>query len=272
VTVFTFDEAKISVKKGGTYVLVGDIYGPDNGVGVSFSASATLRPAGLDRTAPQIANLCIGIMQDFDNNLFLRTTTWDRPTVKWDPDPSVPPAPPGTQVTVKNKVVEEIVYVSGPSSMSISRVDGAVPLWDKGDALKPLKGCTGACAATSFAAPSHQGIKPTYSEDLPSDDYHFTKAATVTWTRLTSATLNAFYRTYCVVFNTDGTKKFVALRQTVWTLDVDSSGPRAKQRAVVQGDEDATFDPQPPPDTDPTFKARHRQVGAATKRFTKPKP
>jgi hypothetical protein len=210
-------------------------------------------------------------MQDFDPPLALRTTTWDRPTVKFDPDPSVPPVPSGTEVTVKNSILEEIALGSGPATMGVSRVLSAAPLWDDTPAaLKPPTGCTGAGAATSFAAPLHEDISPTHSEVLPSDDNHFPKAAKVTWTRLVNTTLSAFFRTYCVVFNTDGTKRFSALRQTVWTLDVDSSGPRAKQRAVVEDDEDATFDPAPPPpQTDPTFITRYRQVGDDTILFRK---
>jgi hypothetical protein len=274
VTVFTFEKAKISVKKGGTYVLVGDTYGPDNGVAVSFSATARLKPARLDCTAPQIANLRVGIVAEMSNGLFRRTTTYDRPRVKWVPDPSLPPAPHGTKVTVKNQVREEILYDSGPLSMSISRVGGAAPLWDIGDALKPPTGCTGAGAATSFAAPIRPGLRPT-SEPmvLRSDDNpQVTKAAEVTWTRLVSTTLEMSFRTYCVVADTTGTeKKFCALRRTEWELNVDSKGPRAKQRAIVHGDDVPTFDPAPPPDTDPKFFTRHIQVDAATTTtFTKP--
>jgi len=268
VTVFTFDLAKISLKRGGNYVLVGNDYRPDSGVAVSFSAKARLRPAGLDCAAPQIANLRVGIVQEIPNTIFRRTTTWDRPTVQWDPDPSVPPVPTDTKVTVKNRVLEEILFDSGPSEMSISKVVDAAPLWDNAaDALKPPTGCTGAGAATSFAAPARPGLSP-ISEVLPSDDLHVTKAARVTWTRLVNTTLVATFRTYCVVFDT-GTKKFCALRQAEWTLDVDSNGPRAKQHAIVHGDQAAVFDPAPPPQTDPKFVTLHTQVGAATTTFTK---
>src|SRR5262249_2076839 len=185
--------------------------------------------------------------------------------------PTVPPVPQDTKVTVKNRVLEAIVYDSGPTGMSISRVEDAVPLWDNtADALKPPTGCTGAGAATSFAAPARADVPSTHSEVLPSDDGHFTKAAKVTWTRVVNTTLEMNFRTYCVVFDTTpGTKKFCALRQAEWELNVVSKGPRAKQRAIVHDDKNAVFDPEPPPQTDPKFVTQHTHLGAETT-FRKP--
>ena len=53
ITVFGF-AAQISVTPGGNYGVTGDKYGPDDGKTVSFSATATLIPVGVDCSAPQI--------------------------------------------------------------------------------------------------------------------------------------------------------------------------------------------------------------------------
>jgi hypothetical protein len=261
VTVFSFDKAQIAIKQGGDYRLVKgpggkyNYYVPGRGVAVSFSAKARLRPAGLDCNAPQIANLRVGIMQEV--SALFHTVTYDTPTIAWDKDAK-------DKATIEVEKVRRWQQTFDPTvtqPVNDGVADNA-PLYDYTDsAVKFPIGCVGAGAATSDATPRLTQIVPTISELFPN--------AEVTWTRLVNVTIRKQFRTFCVVFD-QRTQKFCALRQAIWTVNVDSKGRPANQHAIVHADAAVSADPAMPP---PRFETAPRiqtsgPVGSAKKKFT----
>ena len=241
VTVFGFDQAQILVTHGGDYVLTKtkDLtkkeYRPNDGKTVSFSATATLIPAHLDCNAPQIANLLIGIVQERNN--YIVTQTWGTPTIKWKGPPKK-----GKSKTVT--VSERRRVTSSWKTMVrlvTNRVPDDDPVWDNsGDALKPPAPCLNAGAATSFCVLTSGAPFIPPDMDVSADDG--TPGGTVEWTKLVNTTLEAKYRTFCVVHNTK-TKKFCALSEAIWTLDVDSDKTAEQHAKVQQSNAPVSTDP-----------------------------
>jgi hypothetical protein len=239
VTVFSFDQAKIELKKGGKYVLKDNAYKPlSPSESITFSAKARLRPAGLNCDAPQIKNLRVGIMQDMSIPDYLETTIWDTPTIKWDAG-----VPKGTTIKAPKRLRRE-QRVEGPGLgqyLNLSIIAAAAPLWDDAAAaLKPPEGCANAGAATSDDT-------EVVSSGSPIWYYH---NAEVTYNNLVKATIISHFRTFCVIFDTKTkhkkTKHFSALRQADWELNVTSSGPPADQEADVFPQGNVASDPAKP--------------------------
>ena len=259
VTVFSFDQARIRLYKGGRYVLTASGYAPRLDTAADFSAQARLRPAGLDCDAPQIKNLRVGIMQEMSD--YLVTTTWDTPTIKWNAG-----VKKGATVTAPKRVRRESRFDQGPGSdkpLNISIIPKASPLWDTplwddaADALKPPKGCAGASAATSSHAPT---------VSLNQKPFRTYQHGRVTWNNHVKTRIKTDFRTFCVIFNTK-TKVFYALRQAEWSLDVNSSGPEEDQRAVVYSDDDVSSNPAEPQGIIP--RTETKDAGTARVKFKK---
>jgi hypothetical protein len=261
VTVFSFDQAQILLKKGGNYRLVkrpGSRYNytvPRPDVAVSFSAKARLRPAGLDCRVPQIADLRIGIMQQVSN--YLVAEVWDTPTIAWGPSAQ-------NDDTIEVETVTRVERAFDPAVVTEPVNDGKAanaPLYDYTDpAVKRPIGCAGAGAATSTCTPANMDIsRPSVVPPI----------ARVTWTRLVYTTVKVHVRTFCVVFD-QPTQHFCALRQAIWTVNVDSSGPSARQHAIVHADAAVSADPVMPPPTWETAPQAHglEAVGTAKTKFT----
>jgi hypothetical protein len=239
VTVFSFDQAEISVKQEDDYELASGRFGP-KGIAVRFEAKARLRPEGLDCTAPQIKNLRVGIMQEvsasqvrleFGSPRFVRKghvhvdaeTVRTAKTVLYDIELEAPP--PVCDVVNKR----------------------AAPLYSNSrPALKPPTGCHRAGSATSSDDPKriispHQKLLYQGGRQVGRMEWQINY---VTW--------NVFFRTFCVVIDVieaarnKRTKKFCALRQTTWNLQIDSR--KNNQHADVKDHDDlATADPSTPP-------------------------
>jgi hypothetical protein len=256
VTVFSFDEAEILLKKGGKYVLETNEYVPRSpSESTTFSSKARLRPAGLDCNAPQIKNLRVGIMQERSD--YLVTTIWDTPTIKWNAG-----VKKGATVTASQRVRVETRLV-GPGSgqpLNMSIIPKAAPLWDDAAAaLKPPEGCAKAGAATSF-----------HSEAvLPQTPIWIYPKGEVRWNNLVKATIISHFRTFCVVFDKK-TKYFSALSQADWELNVTSSGPPADQHADVFPPGNVASDPaKPAKPQDVRYSDVIMNDGTATVKFTK---
>jgi hypothetical protein len=230
VTVFSFDQAKIRVKKGAKYVLGEFEYAPSGTAATFFVAKARLRPAGLDCGAPQIKNLRVGIMQEMFGSLV--TSTWDTPTVKWKAGVSE-----GTTFSDSEKVRFEIRMdpdLSSGNPLSISLTKSHI-MWDiTKDALKRPEGCAGAGDATSRHRPS-------VLVDPAARPFRLYPHGRVRWNNHLKTTIQMAFRTFCVVLDTK-TGLFRALRQAEWELNVDSSRS-ADQYADVQDDDDVFSDP-----------------------------
>ena len=272
-TVFSFNPAQMTLTQGGNYSLVGTTYGPVGGPGASFSAQATLKPAGLDCSVPQIKNLQIGIMQESSN--FQSTVTWSNPTPGWHAGVAA-----GTSVTVPMTMRQTTAYAPAVVQPVADTTHLVTPLYDRPgvvdptgggegtispDSLKPPIGCASGAPATSSDSPDDQNVSATFSQDFPSPG---PAVVTVTWT-FVNATRVEHFRTFCVVFNTV-TKSYCVLRQATWDLNVDSAGPAADQHATVHPDAPASADPATGmAANDAPQPSVTAPVGAATKTFTR---
>ncbi|HEX8110132.1 MAG TPA: hypothetical protein VF516_20520 [Kofleriaceae bacterium] len=258
VTVFHFDSAHMDLTQGGNYTINGGNFTVAAGVAVNFSASAALKPAGLDCAAPQIANLRIGIMQESRN--FIITTTWDTPTIAWAPGVA-----PGFAFNVPAVMRETITYAATVAQPVNDGLAGAYPLYSQqAGALMPPTGCTGSGAATSSDTPG-QGVAPTFSQT-------FANAAgpigVVTWNNVIRVTRTENFRTFCVVFNTV-TNDFCNLRQATWALNANSNS--ANQHATVSGDAAPTVNPATGVQANNAANTTvHAAVAAATHHFVHP--
>lgn len=228
VTVFWFDAAKIQLTRGGNYRVAGGNYTVAGGVAVSFSAKATIKPTGVDCSAPQITNLRIGIMQESSN--FQITTTWSNPVL-------ASAAPAGTHIHVPSTMRQTTQYaasVTQPVNDGLTAAQeppsGAYPLYQMG-VIKPPIGCAGGGTASSSDTPG-QGVVPRFSQNVG--------GVPVIWNRVVKTTRRENFRTFCVVYN-KSTKEFCALREATWSVNVDSAAHH--QHAVVSGDGPATATP-----------------------------
>jgi hypothetical protein len=230
VTVFSFDQAKIQVKKGTKYVLDEFEYAPSGTAATFFVAKARLRPAGLDCGAPQIKNLRVGIMQEMFGSLV--TSTWDTPTVKWKAGVSEGTTFSDWETVRKETRMDPDLSSGNPVLISLTK---SHILWDiTEDALKRPEGCAGAGAATSSHRPS-TAINPA------ARPFRLYSHGRVRWNNHLKTTIQVAFRIFCVVYDTK-TKLFCALRQAEWEVNVDSS-LSADQYADVQDDDDVFSDP-----------------------------
>jgi GT2 family glycosyltransferase len=257
VTVVSFGTAKITLLQGGNYGFVGNLYTVPGGVAVSFTSQATIQPAGVDCSIPQLANIRVGIMQETSAQQV--PTTWDTPTITF-----LPAAPSGTTVTVPTTIRQTVFFDPAVPQPINDGVAGASPLYDKAPtALTRPLGCPGGVAATSRDTPSHTA-PPTFSLAVTSGGV---QVGTVTWNHRVGSTRTQHFRTYCVTFNTS-TNVFCALRQATWDLNLDVNLPA--QHATVNPDSAATANPATGVQANNAEKSATAGVGAATTTFTKP--
>jgi len=218
VTVFSFDPSGITVTADARYngALMQDNssrYTAIGGPAVRFSGEATLNPAGLDCTIPQISDLRIGIMQ---NSVSMEhATTYDSPSISWSPG-----VPSGTVVTVPSTLrhaftVAPVRNDSRPSAAPLYDQPGLPDTLDQ-NSLKPPIGCPGGAAATSEDTPWVP-----FEPFLPTDgfDAQGNIVGQVLYLNRVDATLNDSFRTWVVCFDTL-TGQVIPLRETTWTLDV----------------------------------------------------
>lgn len=266
-TVFWFDQAEIKVTPGGNYTLVGTTFAPP-GHGVDHSAKARIRPAGVDCTAPQVANLKIGIMQN-TAPATRRTDTWGNPTIAWAPGVAA-----GTKATVPTQMR---LSTRRPVTCNDS-IASVAPLYDQpakadtldADSLKPPIGCAGGAVATSFDTPANRNVRATFMS--PATDVGGTVVGVVTYT-LINTTIDTDFTSWAAVFNT-ATNEFCVLRQRTWSLHIDSAGAGAQKATSAASDAAATSDPvtAPPYSNDVVNDPANQStgpVGAATTDFTK---
>jgi hypothetical protein len=247
--------------------MVGNVYRATGGNTVNYSASARIRPSGVNCSVPQVKKLKVGILQNLNSDV--ATKTWSNPTIAWNAGVAS-----GTRVVVPTtmRLTINVPHRSNDSEATVA------PLYDqpgKGgtidrDSLKPPTGCPGSANATSNDALQ------------TSAPLTFTKTArtttganvgTITYRRV-NVTLNEPFITWAVIFNTT-TNHLCVLRERTWQVNVDSAGA-GPQRATVSASDRA---PTVTPVTAPPFanaNANNRAfrtisaVGAATTTFTKP--
>jgi hypothetical protein len=268
VTVFWFDQAQITLTQGANYQINGGRYTASGGHAASFSSQARIRPAGVNCTAPQVANMRIGIMQESSN--YQVTTTWDTPTIAWNVG-----VPAGTRTMVPAVMRETVTYDPSVAQPVADTDTNCTPLYDRPgqpttldpNSLQPPVGCAGGAAATSFDTPS-QGVAPSFS--APAVSTTGTNVGNVTWGHLVNTTRAEHFRTFCVIFDTT-TSEFGALREAIWTLALDSAGAAASQHANVNADAVATATPSTGVAANNALEARNTAgVAAATTALVHP--
>jgi hypothetical protein len=197
---------------------------------VSFSASATIKPAGLDCTVPQITNLKLSIMQESSN--FIITKTWNTPVMAWAAGVAA-----GTTVNAPSAMRETTTYAATVVQPVNDGLAGAQPLYSRqAGALMPPTGCAGGGAAQSSDTPG-QPVAATFAQVFTNGGV---PVGTVTWTVLAGTTRTENFRTYCVVINTV-TNVFSNLKEALWTLAADSTRPH--QHVVVHAETAAAANP-----------------------------
>lgn len=255
VTVVSFGNAKMKLTPGGTYGLVGGVYTvvgfPATAVG--FSAQASLLPAGVDRSVPQLTNIRTAIMQESSN--FVVTSVWNNPKVAFNAG-----TPHGKTVIEPVTISLKTTYAATVSQPVNDGVAGAFPLYSKSATALAVPGS----AATSSDTPGWP-FPATFS--LPAVATDGSTVGNALWQNRVHITRTEHFRTYCVAFDTSA-GSFCALRQATWDLSTDSSA--ANQRATASADTAASATPvaTPPtannaPTTDTT-----PAVGPATMTFT----
>ncbi|KAA6460917.1 hypothetical protein DYQ86_11590 [Acidobacteria bacterium AB60] len=225
MTVFWFDNAKIDIATPGRYSVVGGKLTTSGGNAVSFTATADIRPAGIDCTANQITNLRVGIMQ----NALAGTTReriWKTPSIAWNAGVAA-----GTTVTVPKMIRMQI---NRPATGNDSAAS-VQPLYDRpgvadtldANSLQPPTGCSGSAQATSYDTPS-TGAPANLV--LPAQDGTGTIVGNVTY-HPASVKLGPSFLTWCVIFDTS-TNEFTVLRERAWHVTVDAF-TAGVQRATV---------------------------------------
>ncbi len=269
-TVFWFDQAEIKITAGGNYTLHGGEFTVVGGTAVNFSAKARIRPAGVDCAAPQVVNLRVGIVQNGEAGVFGRTT-WDTPTIAWNPWVAVG--------TTTEPVPQTWRLTGNQPNAACDTSAPAAPLYDKpgvadtldANSLQKPAGCAGGGAnATSYDIPSNPAPA---THDEPALTPAGVKVGKITYTRLVSVTVEGSFTTWAVIFNT-ATNQVCALRESTWSVNVDSSGFWHQKASPAAADSAPTKDPilTPPFANDIVAKPANTTgaaVGAATTTFTK---
>jgi hypothetical protein len=234
-TVFWFDAASIQLTPGGNYSLVNGVHDVVPRPAVSFSAQATIKPAGVSCQARQTRNLRIAIMQEVNRDI--ATAHWSSTgSADWN---AAAPVPFSRKVATNMRMCASTDYdrVTEPV---IDSDDVSNPLYSRdANALQPPTGCPGSKAATSRDTPNW-AVQNTLSLDLTTDD-GLTVVGKGHWS-LVRVTRRADFHTFCVVFNT-ADEIYCCLRQATWSLNLDSAGPAADQHVVVNPDGPVTSDP-----------------------------
>ena len=217
VTVFYFDPSDITIGLGHSYSLREDpsdatrmIYNPTDGSTVNFSSSGVIKPNGVNCGCDQIKNIKIGINQNCDSSTF---------TLYYN-NPSNPNFHNGHNSATVPSELTQVAQLSESRIDSILLTD--VPLYTRlAAALTIPVGCSGGQAAATTDTPQTSSLKTvghTVKDSMGNAivDLDYT---------LHRVTLVANFRTWCVTYNPfdPQTVQVIPLRQTSWSLNVDSN-------------------------------------------------
>lgn len=249
-TVFYFDPTDITIGQGSNYTFANETYNATPSEAVNLRASATIKPAGVNCGASQIKNILIGFAQN--STSYYSEAIWVYDSITWDHDQGgslLPgaPFPAGTQTTIA-KSATAAVTVGGLVCDSSA---GNLPVYDQpygkpvGNPLsltKP-KGCQNGQDAESSDNPDVDlaGYIPFFVPAYRADG---TQVGTALYTPA-RVQITASFEVWAVTYDkseSDPLKAVIPLRQSSWSLNVDSS--KVNQHATVpQKDRDPTFAP-----------------------------
>ncbi len=220
-TVFYFEPNDITVEKGsGKYVMNGDTYGPAGGTAVDFSAVGTIQPPGINYQAPQIKNIKIGIVQNLVTSE-RRAYYEDPEVIAWDVS-----IPSGTSIDVPS----QMSAVIRSQNLNDAINDAALPLATKDpNALVPPKPVQQGSVANSSDSPSCIFGSYRIYDKLEKGIV----IAKVKYRRKTHTTMKETFRDWAVTFDATANNETVPLRESSWSLDVDSA--KANQTATPIG-------------------------------------
>jgi hypothetical protein len=272
VTVVSFGNASLQLTRGGTYGIVGNdftVTDPAHPHAVDYSAQATVQPAGVNCSAPQLANIRVGFMQESSN--YSDSFIYANPTVTF-----LSTAPHNKHVVVPVTISDTHTYapaVLQPVNDGEDIPLNSFPLYgiDPGETAIPI-GCPGGAAAISFDTPDTP-FKPTFSLPARATE-DGTIVGTTMWQTLVHVTRTEHFRTYCVIFDATSAASrgasFCALRQATWDLNIDSANPN--QQATVSPDAPATANPvaRLPIANNAPEASTQTPVGTATMTFPTP--
>ncbi|MEM8549168.1 MAG: hypothetical protein AAGF10_00105 [Verrucomicrobiota bacterium] len=246
VTVFWFDQASMTVTRGGTYGFGGGFYTvPLNPPAVSYKASARIRPQGVDCNAPQVTSLRVGIMQDIWTPGVTATTVYTNPKMNWAAG-----VPAGTPIGLHSSLTYSAGFAPTVSIPVNDGEPGAHPLYtQRAVALTRPHGCMGAVDAISNDTPRHPA-PAVYSISIVGPGGNELGTAEYT---LANATRTLEFRAYTVVYNTS-TEDFSALREAQWSLDLDHVA--GKNKATVKADAQAGRTPSTGPQANSVAKTQ----------------
>ena len=264
VTVVSFANTQLALTKGGNYSLTGSGYAVTGTPAVSFSAKATIQPAGVNCSAPQLKNIRIGLMQEVTAGAGFITRSWTNPTVVFGAG-----APSGKAVVEHATITTSSSFTPAVTQPVNDGFAGAFPMYDTGQnsatALEPPAGCAGAATATSNDSPS-SGFPATFSVPAVASDG--TTVGNAVWQNRGHLTRVNHFQTFCVTFDTVS-HEFSALRQATWDINLDSA--LANQHATVSADAAASTDPvAAPPQANNAPTATTTTQSGATHTFTSP--
>jgi hypothetical protein len=197
----------------------------------AMSIQARIRPAGVDCTAPQVARIKIGILQNA-RIVVARRSVFGPPAITWNAGVAR-----GTSVTVPAAFVE---IRNHPVQANDSAATVA-PIYDQpgkadtldANSLKPPMGCAGGGAATSFDTPN----MPTTG--FPVVSQPVTTAAGVVVGNATypfrSTHIGNHFVVWAVAFDTTS-NDVCLLRERTWDMDVDSAAVPPQRPTAAAAD------------------------------------
>ncbi|HEX3127988.1 MAG TPA: hypothetical protein VH394_11725 [Thermoanaerobaculia bacterium] len=215
MTVFSF-ESQLRLIRGGDYVL-GTINGnyalaADPAPAVKYEADATLKPAGLDCSAPPLRDIRIGFVQE---GLGERSLTFDKPS-----NLVCQPGDLGKKVKVAASQSQRFVHQN-----YVRDADNAayLPLYSQEEqALAVPLGCPEGKTAWEVDMPTLSAF-PTADLSIP--------GGTVTYS-FKSMAINDAFRIWSVSFDT-AAFTVVPLRESEWYLKADSSNATGSQGVTM---------------------------------------
>jgi hypothetical protein len=218
LTVYWFSDELVKAARDGAYAAIAAdpnkagssiFWVPGQKSAVQLSAQASIQPAGLDPTAPELKNLSVGLAQ---NGIGTYSTYYTNPIIVWDN----PAANPNVQVGVTattGTLLDDITKV--PLVGNDANQQNA-PLY--GPSV-PFLNFPGGKAFTSNDTPFIEDltVRSGVANTAPPNP-----VAVGTYKyRMTRATMALSFADWAVVFDS-ATGAMIPLRETHWTLNVDS--------------------------------------------------
>lgn len=219
-TVYWFTMPKMETTKGNNYDFVGVYYQPSPKPAVNMLAEYKLQPTGLDCTAPQFANL--GNLAICQNAKGGYAVYWDKPAVVfYDYAPATAKVTVAKQYKRINSIPTELGWVDDSYAAAGNGLYHGTTVPICGDGLLP-----------ETDPPAEPADESKIVGEVK-DDNTGLAVGMLYYTHRLKVTMEASFVDWAVEYN-PSTKTVNALRQTDWSLSLDSSSD-TPQAAKVKG-------------------------------------